>query len=59
VGLAAPVQKKLAAWVLDPINLKASALPESQKNALSKVSNLFYIASTLGVLLFIFMILKP
>jgi uncharacterized membrane protein len=59
VGLAAPVQKKLAAWVFDPINLKADNLPQLQKSALTKVSNLFYIASTLGVLLFIFMILKP
>jgi uncharacterized membrane protein len=59
VGIAAPAQKNLAGWVLDPANGKESILPEKQHMILARVSKVFYAASTLGVILFIFMILKP
>jgi uncharacterized membrane protein len=59
IGLMDPVAKKLGNWVLDPKNKDERVLPEEQKQQLSKVNRFFYGASTLGVLLFIFMILKP
>jgi uncharacterized membrane protein len=59
IGLMDPVSKKLAAWVLDPANANADKLPEEQNNQLIKVNNLFYSASAVGLLLFIFMIWKP
>lgn len=59
VGLMDPVQKKLAQWVMDPANANAEKLPAEQEKQLIKVNNLYYSASAVGVLLFIFMILKP
>jgi uncharacterized membrane protein len=59
IGLMDPVSKKLASWVLDPANADADKLPEEQNNQLIKVNNLFYSASAVGLLLFIFMIWKP
>lgn len=59
VGVAAPRSKKLAAWVFDPGNAKAESLPAAQLSLLSQVNGWFYAASGCGLLLFIFMILKP
>jgi uncharacterized membrane protein len=59
IGFMDPVQKKLAKWVLDPANANAKTLPEEQNKQLIKVNNLFYSASIIGALLFVFMIWKP
>lgn len=59
IAFGAPVGKKLAQWVFNPENAHLVELPAEQKAWLAKLSNIFYIASSLGVLLFIFMILKP
>lgn len=59
VGFATPYQKKLAGWVLDPANQKASSLPAEQLIQWVKARNYFYGASAIGLILFIFMIVKP
>ncbi|KIL38903.1 hypothetical protein SD70_23395 [Gordoniibacillus kamchatkensis] len=59
IGIITPNQKKLAGWVFDPANERAQEIPPQQRSLLGKVSSLYYCASTLGVLLFIFMIMKP
>ncbi|WNR43706.1 DUF2269 family protein [Paenibacillus roseipurpureus] len=59
IGFATPNQKKLGGWVLDPTNLQETALPGDQILLWAKARNYFYAASTVGVILFIFMILKP
>lgn len=59
LGFAMPQQRKLAAWVLDPANQSAKELPTDVRASLAKASNYFYIASSLAIILFIFMILKP
>ncbi|CAN7309432.1 DUF2269 family protein [Paenibacillus sp. LjRoot56] len=59
IGFATPNQKKLGGWVLDPSNQKATTLPGEQLLLWTKARNYFYAASTVGVILFIFMIIKP
>jgi hypothetical protein len=59
IGYAVPMQKKLAKWVLDPANQQVKELPNEQRNTLVKASNFYYLASAGGVILFIFMIMKP
>jgi uncharacterized membrane protein SirB2 len=59
IGFGAPASKKLGQWVFNPENDHLEELPQAQKETLAKVSKIFYLASSLGVLLFIFMILKP
>ncbi len=59
IGLVMPITKKLVHWVNDPKNQNETEFPVEQKKQLVKVENLFYVASTLGVLLFVLMIIKP
>jgi uncharacterized membrane protein len=59
IGFGAPASKKLVQWVFNPENDHHEEIPQEQKQILAKVSNIFYVASSLGVLLFIFMIVKP
>jgi uncharacterized membrane protein len=59
IGFGAPASKKLVQWVFNPENDHHEEMPQEQKETLTKVSNIFYLASSLGVLLFVFMILKP
>lgn len=59
IGIVTPNQKKLAGWVLDPANAMVQEMPAEQRSLLGRVSNLYYCASALGALLFIFMIVKP
>ncbi|MFC5449657.1 universal stress protein [Paenibacillus aestuarii] len=59
IGFATPAHKKLAKWVLDPTNTKASELPAEQRRNWTRARNYFYAASTIGVILFVFMIMKP
>ncbi|MCC2684463.1 MAG: hypothetical protein K0R75_1362 [Paenibacillaceae bacterium] len=57
IGIIAPINKKLTAWLQDPANRDASSLPSEQQQWLNKVDNLFYAATGCGTLLFILMIL--
>lgn len=59
VGLVAPAQKRLAQWVFDEANINKTELPQVQRNLLSRANSLLYVASAMGVLLFVFMIIKP
>ena len=59
IGFIEPKSKKLAAWIFDERNKDEIDLPAEQNLLLSKISNQFYIATALGLLLFIFMIWKP
>ncbi|MCA1030970.1 DUF2269 domain-containing protein [Bacillus timonensis] len=59
IGFIEPKSKKLANWVFDDKNKEAVDLPNEQKVLLSKINSQFYIATTLGTLLFILMIWKP
>jgi len=59
VGLGSPLGKRLAAWVHNPDNANATVLPQEQRRLLAKYSNTMYVASALGFLLFVFMIVKP
>lgn len=60
IALATPPAKKLAQWLADPANKHhQDTLPEAPKQLLRQVNNLFYVATSMGTLLFIFMILKP
>lgn len=59
IGFILPRQKKLANWLFSPENEKETVLPDDIKNVQSQINTLFYVASFFGVLLFIFMIMKP
>ena len=59
VGFGSPLGKRLAAWVHNPDNANATVLPQEQRQLLTKYSNTMYVASALGFLLFVFMIVKP
>lgn len=59
VGFGSPLGKRLAAWVHNPDNANATELPQEQRRLLTKYSNTMYVASALGFLLFVFMIVKP
>ncbi|WNS75740.1 DUF2269 family protein [Bacillus sp. DTU_2020_1000418_1_SI_GHA_SEK_038] len=59
VGFIAPVTKQLSAWLQDPTLPDHEPLPEPQSAYLGKANRLYYVASGLGTLLFILMILKP
>ncbi|SDN30338.1 Predicted integral membrane protein [Paenibacillus sp. yr247] len=59
IGFATPNQKKLESWVLDPVNQTATSLPAEQLIQWIKARNYFYGASAIGLILFIFMIVKP
>jgi uncharacterized membrane protein SirB2 len=59
IGFVAPNSAKLGQWVFDPVNQGTAELPPLQQKMLSKVGNLYNVASALGILLFIFMIIKP
>ncbi|XXM72258.1 DUF2269 family protein [Lysinibacillus sphaericus] len=60
IGLITPPTRKVNEWLGHPGNLHVTgAPPEEIQNALITIDRWFYLASALGVLLFIFMILKP
>jgi len=58
IGIIVPRQKKLESWVLDDANRSVNTLPDEQNKLFTTISNLYYAPTTLGVLLFIFMIVK-
>lgn len=59
VGMLMPVSKRLSTWIHDPANQKAKELPAEQMLLYMKANGLLYIASTLGTILFVLMIMKP
>ena len=60
IGLITPRSNKINDWISLPENeFLTGAPPEDIHRQLIAVDRYFYIASSLGVLLFIFMILKP
>ncbi|BBI32802.1 DUF2269 family protein [Cohnella abietis] len=59
IGFMAPTQKRLAKWVFDASNLSKVELPQEQRAILSRANSLYYVASAMGLLLFVFMIIKP
>jgi uncharacterized membrane protein len=60
IGFITPPTKKVNEWLGRPENLELTgAPPEEIQTALTSIHRRFYLASSLGVLLFIFMILKP
>ena len=58
IGIIVPRQKKLESRVLDDANRSVNTLPDEQNKLFTTISNLYYAPTTLGVLLFIFMIVK-
>jgi len=59
IGFITPKQKQVANWLFDPINEKEKELSSKIKVLHESVNKLFYVASFFGILLFIFMIIKP
>ncbi|MFC7786112.1 MULTISPECIES: DUF2269 family protein [unclassified Rossellomorea] len=60
IGFITPLSKKISEWISLPENEHLTgAPPEEIQRHLVKVDRYFYMASTLGVLLFILMIMKP
>jgi uncharacterized membrane protein len=59
IAIIDPRAKKLAAWVMSDESKLSEALPEQQQVQLNSISNLYNVASTLGVLIFFLMIWKP
>jgi uncharacterized membrane protein len=59
IGFATPNQKRLGRWALDPANMSETDLPAEQVLQWVKARNYFYVASAVGLVLFIFMIIKP
>lgn len=54
-----PAMKRVGGWLNDPLNQSATALPPEIRRKIEQASVGMYAASTLGVLLFILMIVKP
>jgi len=59
IGFSVPTVKKLKGWAADPANHQLQTLPSPQAQLLNKSLNLTYLACILGVILFVFMIIKP
>jgi uncharacterized membrane protein SirB2 len=60
IGFITPSAKKVIEWLDLPENHELTGSPpEEIQSALVSIYRLFYLASSLGLLLFIFMILKP
>lgn len=61
VGFAAPRQKKVFTWLLNQVSpVQTSTNPPGEYNALvSQVRTIHYIATVLGIALFVLMIVKP
>jgi uncharacterized membrane protein SirB2 len=60
IGFVTPQSNKLKNWLDAPENVAVTGdLTEEAQGYLNKVNSYFYLASALGVTLFIFMILKP
>ncbi len=59
IGLITPKQKRVAKWLFDEKNKDEDLINLEILKTQKHVHFLFYVASFMGVILFIFMILKP
>jgi len=59
IVLIAPAASKVTKWLGDPANRDAASLPAEQQAYFRKAQNVLWLVSILGVVLFIFMIMKP
>ncbi|BBH21908.1 hypothetical protein Back11_32530 [Paenibacillus baekrokdamisoli] len=59
IGFVAPAQKRVRQWVFDAKNLSKIELPQEQRVNLSRANTMLYAASVMGLVLFVFMIIKP
>jgi len=59
IGFVAPAQKRVAHWVFNDANLSKIELPQEQRVNLSRANAMLYAASVMGLVLFVFMIIKP
>lgn len=59
IGIVGPNSKKLMNWLIEPGNQNAATLPDEVKGYFSKARNYLWLATALGLVLFIFMIMKP
>lgn len=54
-----PLSKKLRAWLADSSQQEVNRFPAEQQKIVNLISTRYYIASGLGILIFILMIVKP
>jgi len=59
IGVVAPRSKKVADWLASSDLAYDAALPAEQESWLRQANGLLYIATFMGVLLFVFMFMKP
>ncbi len=59
VGFAGPLVVLIGKWLMDPVSQPLDVLPVEQVKLHNKILNYLNMASILGIILFIFMILKP
>lgn len=59
IGFVSPLIMKLEKWVDDPANHNLPVLPSPQASIQGTALNLLSLASVLGILLFVLMIMKP
>lgn len=59
IGFISPSTKKLWMWVNDSSTPDTQDLPEPQQDLLNRVHYLTFLVSAIGILLFVFMIMKP
>lgn len=54
-----PLAQKLSEWVFHPDHKTVLSLPDEQQRWHLKANRYYWLASTLGIILFVFMILRP
>ncbi|TFB22838.1 DUF2269 family protein [Filobacillus milosensis] len=59
IAFIGPKSKKLRLYLSDPTTGRLDVLPSEYKKMFYQANRLFWLASTMGVLIFILMILKP
>jgi uncharacterized membrane protein SirB2 len=59
IGFAAPAGKKLGTWLFNPDHKSADSLPQEQQKLYDRLNGFYWAASSGGIALFIFMIMKP
>lgn len=57
VGLVTPASNQLQAWLDSAEGMAATAFPANQQGLLNKVNTLYWIASAMGVTIFILMVM--
>jgi hypothetical protein len=59
IGFAGPLMMRLKNWLADPASHSLQVLPAEQVKLQNKILNYLSLAGLFGIVLFIFMILKP